>query len=745
MPPIFWDRVWENHKGTESHAFKTADALTLNHQYMKETVPNSYILTAAITREEAIGYTVGLPRAGVPAGTEVELMLGEWDHPITGAGSGSVITVSDDGNLVVVVDNTDPQNPVITFQGVFVAMSIVGTGQNGNPLTLDNDQLSPGALQCYSTDAGGNKGWFPLPNSGDVTLTDNGGGSYTFDNNVDPPVTFQVGDTITAFSWNSTTGDLTITTNNGPFTVIIPKVTVTDNGDGTFTFDNGIDPNVTWNTLNGLLSLNSVQGDGLLGSEFQLVGDVLAPGNNYYYGTNGAGVKGFYLLPPPGIADILIGNTLFVDAVYGDDGTGAPNSLAFKYLTIEGARAASVPGDLIHIFPGVYVLTTQMHMDGSQAFDFYCEPGVTIQSAVGAPAIMLYPINKFRWKGWADFDWWDGNSPFWDNSDTASGQSLVEFEFNTIVFSLEFGTPGTQVFAYLYSQIGYIAGNFVKDMQFNAPGWQWYQIGIDKFDNVDMNISAFFFADFLSNDGINFVGTIARTNISGRNNDKCEIRRGTQPGIFIEEGGLADYRHIQIKADLIVNSSVGMECRSGTIDHWGNIEATINDGGGSTLTPCIKFTETIGRSTMIYTHHEGRMTNTENAVVSGDKAGKFTFKGDYRNASEESFATFEWHSSGGVTGIGAYLFFDGNFRNDSTNPIFRINEDLSQDTIKQTFLTVTAQGASAGSLMDNTVYGTPLDIFVVHSLVTNVNPLVTVNDLSTGNRWYTDTGLDMGL
>lgn len=42
---------------------------------------------------------------------------------------------------------------------------------------------------------------------------------------------------------------------------------------------------------------NSVAGVGTVGSPLQLVNDAAAPGNSQYYGTNGAGVKGFFALP----------------------------------------------------------------------------------------------------------------------------------------------------------------------------------------------------------------------------------------------------------------------------------------------------------------------------------------------------------------------------------------------------------------------------------------------------------------
>lgn len=42
---------------------------------------------------------------------------------------------------------------------------------------------------------------------------------------------------------------------------------------------------------------DSITGDGSSGSPLELVGDASSPGANTYYGTNGAGTKGFYALP----------------------------------------------------------------------------------------------------------------------------------------------------------------------------------------------------------------------------------------------------------------------------------------------------------------------------------------------------------------------------------------------------------------------------------------------------------------
>lgn len=42
--------------------------------------------------------------------------------------------------------------------------------------------------------------------------------------------------------------------------------------------------------------LDSIVGDGTSGTPLKLSGDIASPGNDYFYGTNGSGVKGWYLL-----------------------------------------------------------------------------------------------------------------------------------------------------------------------------------------------------------------------------------------------------------------------------------------------------------------------------------------------------------------------------------------------------------------------------------------------------------------
>jgi hypothetical protein len=53
-------------------------------------------------------------------------------------------------------------------------------------------------------------------------------------------------------------------------------------------------------------------------------------------------------------ASLLIGKSLFVDSVNGDDGTGVRGDESLPYLTIDAAITDSLSGDAIYVGPGIY-------------------------------------------------------------------------------------------------------------------------------------------------------------------------------------------------------------------------------------------------------------------------------------------------------------------------------------------------------------------------------------------------------
>jgi hypothetical protein len=128
------------------------------------------------------------------------------------------------------------------------------------------------------------------------------------------------------------------------------------------------------NTLasSGLSSTESITGNGLSATPFKLLNDVLSPGNNYYYGTNGSGVKGFYNLPTGGgtlvqyqsagtnlgtagtvdtinftgsaVTATRTGNTMTVNVVGGGSGiTLADVSTSFKFMQLVPTAINTIP------------------------------------------------------------------------------------------------------------------------------------------------------------------------------------------------------------------------------------------------------------------------------------------------------------------------------------------------------------------------------------------------------------------
>lgn len=103
-------------------------------------------------------------------------------------------------------------------------------------------------------------------------------------------------------SWDPTNLKLVLTDNDGgspdvevTFTQL--RSIVTDNADGTYTHNNGSGVgNVTVDTRVTTDVSGSLTGDGKA-THLKLQGDVLAPGNSFYYGTNASGTKGFFALP----------------------------------------------------------------------------------------------------------------------------------------------------------------------------------------------------------------------------------------------------------------------------------------------------------------------------------------------------------------------------------------------------------------------------------------------------------------
>ena len=135
----YTERLWTQTKDTEQLTFVAGVDLPFR-ELVKESAPNSDVMIIA-TASDAIGYVIS-PK-GALAGQKVDIQM------LYGSGSGG------SGSL-----------PLTTN-------SITGDGQLGTEIQLVNDQLTPGVLEYYGTDASGTKGFYSLPSgsSGVNTFT----------------------------------------------------------------------------------------------------------------------------------------------------------------------------------------------------------------------------------------------------------------------------------------------------------------------------------------------------------------------------------------------------------------------------------------------------------------------------------------------------------------------------------------------------------------------------------------------
>jgi uncharacterized protein YacL (UPF0231 family) len=80
---------------------------------------------------------------------------------------------------------------------------------------------------------------------------------------------------------------------------------------------------------------------------------------------------------PPPVGAPVYQNYVFVDTVYGNDGTAVKNDLTKAYKTLNAAQTAAVAGDMIYVLPGTYNITSTL---GKNLVDWYFSPGAIVNN-----------------------------------------------------------------------------------------------------------------------------------------------------------------------------------------------------------------------------------------------------------------------------------------------------------------------------------------------------------------------------
>jgi len=169
-------------------------------------------------------------------------------------------------------------------------------------LQLESDELAPGNSKFYGTTTGGVKGWqsFPVKNS----ITEDSAELQLLGDQASPGATRYYGTDIAGTKGWHTFGSVagatvSVSGTDADSGVLTDKIS---GGDGLIT--TVLSDTLGSETLDFSVQVkDSIEVDS---DYLHLIGDSASPGNEYYYGTNVSGSKGWYELPPGGSTEFQV-------------------------------------------------------------------------------------------------------------------------------------------------------------------------------------------------------------------------------------------------------------------------------------------------------------------------------------------------------------------------------------------------------------------------------------------------------
>lgn len=479
----------------------------------------------------------------------------------------------------------------------------------------------------------------------------------------------------------------------------------------------------TVTSVTGVDSVETSPGTITTAGTVQLVNDSPAPGSNVYYGTNSGGIKGFYALPS---GDVLIGNTLFVDVVYGNDGTAIPNSLVNKYATIDGAFAAASVLDTIEVFAGDHIVASTMPINSGTCHNFYFHQNTNISPpSPGNVMFLVDPGEKLKVFGYANFI---ATDYLFQNSNPVENICDVEFECN----SIEQDGAGGPYFCDITSIRGSFSAYQASSMGIFCDGWCNFVVEIDRHfvDAGYYNIG-----NIINNDGTVFNDTygVSRFQLRGKTGEFASISGNSDPGsgtgIFVSGiGGVRADRLVKICADVYTSNWTAFLINEGTWVWKGS-------GYSSTDEDIPFFDFSLDNIDFYFEHREGSVTSdSDTSLIKMSNNGTSKFCGNYKIQSDNfPLAIYDQAS------IGSRIIFSGNYQNIRTGGIIILNDQSLSTPFFPMFDQATIYAVDDTSPCIGNTSGFFTNFFVVHSLVTNTNYDNTIlGDTSVGNRHYVD-------
>jgi len=280
-----------------------------------KSLDNKYLVNGMVNYASVAEVNATIPQAYRSLGLTVKIGSEEYWYRDDITDTGLVLKI---GTVIT------PSRSVNTIN------SLTGGGNLSADRTLQlvNDASAPGNNRYYGTGGDGTKGWFALPSGvgGEInTISNIGTGIGIYKQKTG--VNFELKSLITS-------SPLNIAGNTNDVTINITQASST--APGYLSSADWVLFNAKVNPSRSISTINSITGGGDLTADrtIQLVGDVANPGNSYYYGTNPAGVKGWYFLPSGSTGESNIGANLGAGAGIYASKTGV--TLNFKSLVATG-------------------------------------------------------------------------------------------------------------------------------------------------------------------------------------------------------------------------------------------------------------------------------------------------------------------------------------------------------------------------------------------------------------------------
>lgn len=428
--------------------------------------------------------------------------------------------------------------------------------------------------------------------------------------------------------------------------------------------------------------------------------------------------------------DVLINNTIFVDEVYGDDGTAQPNSMLFKYQTVDAAIAAWTPGYGIHFFPGNYDMTVPMSV--TDIARLYLERGSSLQTSTGSAAFLITPGQFFNIDGEGTLSLIASLFANQNPADTAVPQVHIKCGYIDSSGAGDIGDVSTMKWS--------IRAKRINERGIYAKGWTQGFVACDDWVMTSGNMIRL--DNLEANNGQDLIDAYGPrlVTVKGDAAERCQFLNPSQlgNGIYTEACRMEKWKSlIYLNTDFRSKDGFFLNHGNGTIYHDGNLFHSKSDTAGNEVPWYYSDQDPEDQYKPKFIHVRGSHVSATDITFAGSQNNEiFTI-----NNLCEIELNGKYQNSGENSGLGPWpIIYATNQSSQAGQTIVTLNGDfksLGGDVSPIRFVDVVNDSHTFKWIVKNTAIQTratysidtniEMLIYVYHSLVMdkNYNPLIS--------------------